>query len=254
MASESNGSAAAQPNGTTSTPTAGTPTHRDSRESNASRRASAAMPPPPLPLGIPSSSPSHVSPAPQNPSPGIPLSARRPSIDNAGLPMRHPRPLTAAELHLELETEQEAVVNRLTRELSSLRAHSASVASTTSTSSVPATSASGRQRSESNVSNTNPRSSSTSMAAGQIPTSASANPGSIPSTPRYEDIALQRAELESMKRENDRLKQKIRELEQMVRSRRASSVSTTASSLPATRAEASTPAQVESQHQGGNEG
>ena len=66
--------------------------------------------------------------------------------------MRHPRPLTAAELHHELELEQEAVVrnphtqstpranvtfpyhqvNRLTRELSSLRAHSASVASTAS--------------------------------------------------------------------------------------------------------------------------
>ena len=46
--------------------------------------------------------------------------------------MRHPRPLTAAELHLELEKEQEAVVNRLTRELSALRAHSASVASTAS--------------------------------------------------------------------------------------------------------------------------
>ncbi|KAL1311257.1 hypothetical protein AAFC00_001446 [Neodothiora populina] len=50
------------------------------------------------------------------------------------IPMRHPRPLTAAELHLELEQEQEAVVNRLTRELSALRAHhSASVASNSST-------------------------------------------------------------------------------------------------------------------------
>jgi len=36
--------------------------------------------------------------------------------------------MTPAEMHLELEKEQEAVVNRLTRELSALRAHSASVA------------------------------------------------------------------------------------------------------------------------------
>ncbi|PNS20765.1 hypothetical protein CAC42_2696 [Sphaceloma murrayae] len=54
--------------------------------------------------------------------------------ESAGMPLRHPRPMTAAELHLELEKEQEAVVNRLTRELSTLRAqHSASVASVAST-------------------------------------------------------------------------------------------------------------------------
>lgn len=70
----------------------------------------------------------HVHAAPHSPS----LSGTVPSFDAAGVPMRHPRPLTAAELHLELEKEQEAVVNRLTRELSALRAHSASVASTTS--------------------------------------------------------------------------------------------------------------------------
>ena len=75
------------------------------------------MSPPPLPLA-----------SPQSPS----LTGSVPSFDAAGVPMRHPRPLTAAELHLELEKEQEAVVNRLTRELSALRAHSASVASTTS--------------------------------------------------------------------------------------------------------------------------
>ncbi|KAI5217150.1 hypothetical protein E4T40_07538 [Aureobasidium subglaciale] len=72
------------------------------------------------------------------------MSSRRPShggdgasavinTTDANLPMRHARPLTAAELHLELEKEQEAVVNRLTRELSALRAqHSASVASNAS--------------------------------------------------------------------------------------------------------------------------
>ena len=50
-------------------------------------------------------------------------------------PLRHPRPLTAADLHMQLEKEQEAVVNRLTRELSLLRQQSASVASTTSSTS-----------------------------------------------------------------------------------------------------------------------
>ncbi|KAM3421711.1 hypothetical protein BST61_g2094 [Cercospora zeina] len=54
---------------------------------------------------------------------------------NDGLPMRHPRPLTAAELYLECEKEQEAVVNRLTRELTALRAQSASVASNASSAS-----------------------------------------------------------------------------------------------------------------------
>ncbi|RMZ83778.1 hypothetical protein DV738_g1067, partial [Chaetothyriales sp. CBS 135597] len=50
-------------------------------------------------------------------------------------PLRHPRPLTAAELHLEVEKEQESIVNRLTRELSALRAQTASVASTASSTS-----------------------------------------------------------------------------------------------------------------------
>ncbi|KAK5995237.1 hypothetical protein PT974_03635 [Cladobotryum mycophilum] len=51
-------------------------------------------------------------------------------------PLRHPRPLTASELHMQLEKEQEAVVNRLTRELSLLRAaHNASVVSNTSSTS-----------------------------------------------------------------------------------------------------------------------
>lgn len=38
-------------------------------------------------------------------------------------PTRHPQPLTAAELHQQVEKEQEAVVNRLTRELEILRQH-----------------------------------------------------------------------------------------------------------------------------------
>lgn len=50
--------------------------------------------------------------------------------------------------------------------------------------------------------------------------------GSVPLTPRYEDVALHRAELDEAKRENERLRRRVRELEAMVRGRRASSVST----------------------------
>jgi hypothetical protein len=147
-------------------------------------------------------------------------------------------------------------VNRLTRELSQLRAHSASVASTASS-----TSAGGRQRSSSNVSTGfaapapaappgNPRSSSTSITAPPalgiaLPSTNSftGNPSSIPTTPRYDDLALQRLELDAVKRENERLKQRVRELELLVRRRRASSVSTTASSVPAAGASSSSAAE-----------
>lgn len=108
------------------------PSHTSTRQPStpASRRASQVhhMSPPPLPLAspggtLPASHASHTHAFPPL-SPGL--------SDAAHAPMRHPRSLTAAELHLELEKEQEAVVNRLTRELSQLRAHSASVASTVS--------------------------------------------------------------------------------------------------------------------------
>lgn len=163
--------------------------------------------------------------------------------------MRHPRPLTAAELHLELEKEQEAVVNRLTRELSALRAHSASVASTASsaasnihvdndmTGPTHPTSAR-RHRSSSSVS----RSSMSAPPYGIPLTSATvgiphhrysvssqppppfdgsvaqqARSASVVSTPRYEEIAHYRQELEEAKRENELLKRRIRELERMIR-------------------------------------
>ncbi|KAJ5907497.1 hypothetical protein N7495_000179 [Penicillium taxi] len=51
-------------------------------------------------------------------------------------PLRHPKPLTPSDLHSALEKEQEAIVNRLTRELSLLRQQTASVASTTSSTSM----------------------------------------------------------------------------------------------------------------------
>ncbi|KAI0144384.1 hypothetical protein GGR57DRAFT_482396 [Xylariaceae sp. FL1272] len=64
-----------------------------------------------------------------------------PGQDNTGVgagpgPLRHPRPLTAAELHSELEQEQELLVNRLTRDLSMLRmAQNSSVVSNASSTS-----------------------------------------------------------------------------------------------------------------------
>lgn len=97
--------------------------------SSSSRRARDSMAPPPA----------SISPATQSPT----FHSREPlaSGDNTGVgigpgPLRHPRPLTAADLHMQLEKEQEAVVNRLTRELSLLRQQSASVASTTSSASI----------------------------------------------------------------------------------------------------------------------
>lgn len=153
--------------------------------------------------------------------------------------------MTAAEMHLELEKEQEAVVNRLTRELSVLRAHSASVASTTSSvaSNVlldvtdPAgiathPTASRRHRSSSSVSRSGgalpivggghsvPHSGRQSISSQQgLGGVEMRRSSSIVSTPRYEEVALQRAELEEVKRENEALKQRIRELERAIRGR-----------------------------------
>lgn len=72
------------------------------------------------------------------PSPFIPTPGS--DRDTGGIagpgPIRHPRALTPAELHIQLEKEQEAVVNRLTRELQLLRAaNNASVVSNTSSTS-----------------------------------------------------------------------------------------------------------------------
>ncbi|KAL2198049.1 hypothetical protein P885DRAFT_68235 [Corynascus similis CBS 632.67] len=118
------------------------------------RTSSQQMPPPPVPgspsLNILPSNQSTVNASAASsslPSPGLPLTAPTsgpPMGDNTGVgpgpgPLRHPRPLTAADLHLQLEKEQEAVVNRLTRELSILRAaQNASVASNASSTSASA--------------------------------------------------------------------------------------------------------------------
>lgn len=80
-------------------------------------------------------SPSQVPQVSQQPS--NPAAPRSESVVIQGPgPLRHPRPLTTSELHAELEKEQEQVVNRLSRELSLLRAaHNASVVSSTSSTS-----------------------------------------------------------------------------------------------------------------------
>ncbi|KAI9151622.1 hypothetical protein HJFPF1_08829 [Paramyrothecium foliicola] len=117
------------------------------------RRSSTQMPPPPVPASpslniLPSnqnavtqgsSSSSAAVPSPQATA-SQPVQPQPPQGDAAvgpgPGPLRHPRPLTATELHMQLEKEQEAVVNRLTRELSLLRAaHNASVVSNTSSTS-----------------------------------------------------------------------------------------------------------------------
>ncbi|EPE07229.1 hypothetical protein F503_07880 [Ophiostoma piceae UAMH 11346] len=102
------------------------------------------MAPPPIPASpssihvFPSNQGLHSSsslPSPFGPPPVTSTTAE--NVSGPG-PLRHPRPLTAAELHTQLEKEQEAVVNRLTRELTLLRAQNASVVSNTSSTSAGA--------------------------------------------------------------------------------------------------------------------
>lgn len=263
-----------------------TTTTSQSAHAPSSRRASQIYPmnPPPLPLASPGGAiPLSVQ---QSHQPFPPLSPVLTNISTSGsesgpsMPMRHPRPMTPAELHLELEKEQEAVVrrvptpsarlhgltytqvNRLTRELTALRAHSASVASTASSTSTfdingPAHPTSARRhRSSSSTSQPYGAAIPLTAATATIPhvhhshrpslssapivgtaeaitstpsaisrqSSVGAGPA-VPLTPRYEDVALHRQELEEAKRENERLRRRVRELEALVRGRRASSVS-----------------------------
>ncbi|KAF2097935.1 hypothetical protein NA57DRAFT_76735 [Rhizodiscina lignyota] len=236
-----------------------------SGSANTSRRASQIFPmsPPPLPLASPGGA---IPPAQQTPShqhqPFPPLSPLitsgnsfgGSSGEGTGVPMRHPRPLTAAELHLELEKEQEAVVNRLTRELTALRAHSASVASTaSSTSTAPNPSdaqsqsqyptPARRHRSSSSVSRGSfshaiplnaatvgiphyhrPSLSGTREGHAEAPAgpgiSRTVSAASGVSTARYEEAAQARMELEEAKKENEALRQRVRELEGLLRGRR----------------------------------
>lgn len=163
-------------------------------------------------------------------------------VDAAGVPMRHPRPMTPAEMYHELEKEQEAVVNRLTRELSALRTQTASVASTVSStadtadhSGAPTGPVAGSTHS---TSSRHHRSSSSVSRSGMPPgvyphrysISSQSTTGdtthrdlhrsaSHVTTPRYEEVAQHRAEMEEVKKENEALKQRIIELERMIRAR-----------------------------------
>ncbi|PKY02847.1 hypothetical protein P168DRAFT_291954 [Aspergillus campestris IBT 28561] len=100
---------------------------------------------------------------------GGPIPGEQGSIQVASGPLRHPKPLTPSDIHSLVEHEQEAMVNRLSRELSQLRQQTASVASTASSASAapndpidthhtspylgtPATPASRRHRSSSSLS------------------------------------------------------------------------------------------------------
>ncbi|KAL1975798.1 hypothetical protein VTN31DRAFT_4190 [Thermomyces dupontii] len=224
-----------------------------------SRRVSQTMGPPPMPNSFLSTG--SVPPA-DMPAGG--------TIDHGPGPIRHPRPMTAADLHLLLEKEQEAVVNRLTRELTLLRQQTASVASTASSTSTgfnepldgqfhhPIPTSSRRHRSSSSLSShLAPGSSTLAASVASIapsrdtahPASSVRSPGdcmragrsrassitssrqqqyngesfrsaSISSTTRQEDASHQRAELESLRRENEMLRRRIQELEQSLRSYR----------------------------------
>ncbi|ETS78004.1 hypothetical protein PFICI_10066 [Pestalotiopsis fici W106-1] len=119
---------------------------------NASAQPHVAAPVPPASTSptlniLPSNQQSYHQGVPGSlPSPSLTTAASipppaAPGQDNAGVgagpgPIRHPRPLTAAELHQQLEAEQELLVNRLTRDLQTLRAaHNSSVASNASSAS-----------------------------------------------------------------------------------------------------------------------
>jgi hypothetical protein len=95
---------------------------------SASHRASQQMSPPLVPLAaatnILPSNQNAVNAAAAHSSPPAATTAfpsyPPPPGDNTGVgagpgPLRHPRPLTAADLHLQLEKEQEAVVSALVR-------------------------------------------------------------------------------------------------------------------------------------------
>ncbi|PWY73711.1 hypothetical protein BO70DRAFT_398933 [Aspergillus heteromorphus CBS 117.55] len=65
----------------------------------------------------------------------IPGVGEQGNVRSASGPLRHPKPLTPSDIHSMLEQEQEAMVNRLSRELSLLRQQTNSVASTASSTS-----------------------------------------------------------------------------------------------------------------------
>ncbi|GLI82156.1 hypothetical protein PoHVEF18_010558 [Penicillium ochrochloron] len=91
-------------------------------------------PPSSIPRHSQGSGQAHRSPVLYQGSPPLGMSDHDITSTAQG-PLRHPKPITPSDLHLVLEKEQEAMVNRLTRELSLLRQQTASVASTASSTS-----------------------------------------------------------------------------------------------------------------------
>ncbi|PGH31353.1 hypothetical protein GX50_05892 [[Emmonsia] crescens] len=154
---------------------------------SASRRVSQVMGPPPVP---------HFPT-----SPGLTVG------DNTGVgvgpgPIRHPRPLTVADIHLELEKEQEAVVNRLTRELTLLRQQTASVASTTSSTSTNLNDPSDqhptpsrRHRSSSNISSRSVGGATSGVIAGGVTSIAPSREREAPSSSSRPSLDITRGSL-----------------------------------------------------------
>ncbi|OAX85205.1 hypothetical protein ACJ72_00434 [Emergomyces africanus] len=153
-----------------------------------SRRVSQVMGPPPVP---------HIPT-----SPGFTVG------DNTGVgigpgPIRHPRPITVADLHSELEKEQEAVVNRLTRELSLLRQQTASVASTTSSTSTNLNDPSDpqhptpsrRHRSSSNISSRSVAGATSGVIAGGVTSIAPSREREAPSSSSRPSLDITRGSL-----------------------------------------------------------
>ncbi|CAN9302382.1 unnamed protein product [Alternaria alternata] len=210
-------------NPSTSQPASGSLSRQTS--ATVSRRASQmAMSPPPLPLASPGGTlppPAHSASQHGHSFPPLSPSASgyvQASVDSAGVPMRHPRPMTPAEMHLELEKEQEAVVNPSNATADSSVAHAEA-----STGPMHPTS-SRRHRSSSSVSRSGlppgyipHRYSISSQPATGDPNQRDHRSSSVVSTPRYEEVAQHKAELEEVKKENEALKQRIRDLERQIR-------------------------------------
>ncbi|TDZ36810.1 hypothetical protein C8035_v008764 [Colletotrichum spinosum] len=199
---------------------------------SSSRRSSHQMPPPSAPgqsteslsLNIlPSNQETVNNPSTSNPSlPSPTMAPASITSSSSGLepsgpgPIRHPRPMTASDLHMQLEKEQEAVVNRLTRELQILRAaHNASTvsnASSTSASnatdtqpdthllsgaafSTPAVPSNSSRRHHRTASNASTR--SQTAVAGSASASTNSIPISRPSNPVRQDSVASRHSLSS---------------------------------------------------------
>ncbi|KAE8365924.1 hypothetical protein BDV27DRAFT_156475 [Aspergillus caelatus] len=153
-------------------------------------RAATAMQPTTTPPAISSRRPSQVMSPPALPLAPVaytgssgPGGNDQGSVRSASGPLRHPKPLTPSDIHSMLEQEQEAMVNRLSRELSLLRQQTASVASTTSSTSTTFNDQSDAPQASSYLSSTHPTASrrhrsSSSLSSSYIPAVQGSRTGS----------------------------------------------------------------------------